>query len=121
MDAVGESRIKYDARGLAEPDAEVPNVSEIDGDSAVFDAADLTTRQINLEIRNLVYERGIKTSPSKTPAPSTASGSGILTRCKIDFQGSLGYFGCGVIDGPEVHISGRVGWSVCENMMSGTS
>ena len=67
MDAVGESRIKYDARGLAEPDAEVPNVSEIDGDSAVFDAADLTTRQINLEIRNLVYERGIKSVTVQNP------------------------------------------------------
>jgi glutamate synthase domain-containing protein 3 len=120
MDAVGESRIKYDARGLAEPDAEVPNVSEIDGDSAVFDAADLTTRQINLEIRNLVYERGIKHVTVQNPGSKHSLGVGILTRCKIDFQGSLGYFGCGVIDGPEVHITGRVGWSVCENMMSGT-
>ena len=24
-----------------------------------------------------------------------------------------------MIDGPEVHITGRVGWSACENMMSG--
>ena len=38
MDAVGERKITYDARGLVEPDAEVPNVSEIDGDRAVFDA-----------------------------------------------------------------------------------
>jgi glutamate synthase domain-containing protein 3 len=40
-------------------------------------------------------------------------------RCKITFEGSLGYFGLGVIDGPEVVVQGRVGWSVCENMMSG--
>ncbi len=120
MDAVGESRINYDARGLAEPDAAVPNVSEIDGDSAVFDAADLTTRQINLEIRDLVYERGIKNVTVQNPGSKHSLGVGILTRCKITFQGSLGYFGCGVIDGPEVHITGRVGWSVCENMMSGT-
>ncbi len=120
MDAVGESAITYDARGLAEPFAEVPNVSEISGDSAVFDAADLTTRQINLEIRNLVYERGIKEVTVQNPGSKHSLGVGILTRCKINFEGSLGYFGCGVIDGPEVHISGRVGWSVCENMMSGT-
>ena len=25
----------------------------------------------------------------------------------------------GLIDGPEIRITGRVGWSVCENMMSG--
>ncbi len=120
MDAVGESRINYDARGLAEPDAAVPNVSEIDGDTAVFDAADLTTRQINLEIRDLVYERGIKNVTVQNPGSKHSLGVGILTRCKITFEGSLGYFGCGVIDGPEVHITGRVGWSVCENMMSGT-
>ena len=38
----------------------------------------------------------------------------------IRFEGSLGYFGVGLIDGPEVEITGRVGWSVAENMMSGT-
>jgi glutamate synthase domain-containing protein 3 len=40
-------------------------------------------------------------------------------RCKLNFEGSLGYFALGMIDGPEVHITGRVGWSSCENMMSG--
>src|SRR6476661_2301924 len=35
-------------------------------------------------------------------------------------DGSLGYFGLGLIDGPNVRISGRVGWSCAENMMSGT-
>ena len=31
MAALGEHAISYDARGLAEPDAAVPKVSEIDG------------------------------------------------------------------------------------------
>src|SRR3989304_4153904 len=34
----GERRITYDARGLAEPFADVPKISEIDGDRAGFDA-----------------------------------------------------------------------------------
>src|SRR5438552_2769584 len=119
MDAVGERKITYDARGLVEPDAEVPNVSEIDGDRAVFDAHPLTTRQINLELKSLLYERGIKNVTVRNPGAKHSLGVGILTRCKITFEGSLGYFGCGVIDGPEVHITGRVGWSACENMMSG--
>ena len=34
-------------------------------------------------------------------------------------NGSLGYFGCGLLDGPTVRISGRVGWSFAENMMAG--
>src|SRR5262249_58021793 len=38
---------------------------------------------------------------------------------RIAMDGSLGYFGCGLIGGPEIHVKGRVGWSVAENMMSG--
>jgi glutamate synthase domain-containing protein 3 len=117
--AVGERAITYDARGLAEPHAEAPRVAEIDGDRARFDAHDLSTRQINLELRRLLYEEGIKDVTVENPGAKHSLGVGILTRCKITFAGSLGYFGCGLIDGPEVHITGRVGWSAFENMMSG--
>jgi methylamine---glutamate N-methyltransferase subunit B len=117
--AVGEGRITYDARGLAEPNAEAPRVAEIDGDRATFDARDLSTRLINLELRRLLYEEGVMDVTVLNPGAKHSLGVGILTRCKITFDGSLGYFGCGVIDGPEIHIKGRVGWSVCENMMSG--
>jgi methylamine---glutamate N-methyltransferase subunit B len=112
-------RITYDARGLAEPHAAVPRVSEIDGERAVFDANDLTTREINLELRWLLYEEGVTDVTVRNPKARHSLGVGILTRCKIRFEGSLGYFGCGLIDGPEVTITGRVGWSSCENMMSG--
>jgi methylamine---glutamate N-methyltransferase subunit B len=117
--ASGERRTTYDARGLAEPHADVPHVSRIDGTSAVFDAAKLTTRQINLELRNLIYEQGITDVTVKNPGAKHSIGVGILQRCRITFEGSLGYFGVGLIDGPEILITGRVGWSVCENMMSG--
>src|SRR3954449_2985240 len=119
MEAVGERKITYDARGLVEPDDTVPNVSEIDGTTAVFDAHDLTTRQINLELRRLLYEEGIDDVTVRNPGAKHSLGVGILTRCRITFEGSLGYFGCGLIDGTEIHITGRVGWSSCENMMSG--
>ena len=84
-----------------------------------FDAKDLTTRQINLELRRLLYEEGIDDVIVLNPGSKHSIGVGILTRCRITFGGSLGYFGCGLIDGPEIHITGRVGWSACENMMSG--
>ncbi|MFN0154764.1 MAG: GXGXG motif-containing protein [Gaiella sp.] len=119
MDAVGERRITYDARGLAEPHAEVLKVSTIEGTKARFDATDMTTRTINLELRWLLNEMGVKEVEIDNPSSRHSLGVGILTRCKITFNGSLGYFGCGIIDGPEVHIKGRVGWSACENMMSG--
>jgi glutamate synthase domain-containing protein 3 len=115
----GEGRITYDARGLAEPNADAPRVAEIEGGRATFDAHDLTTRQINLELRRLLYEERIEDVTVRNPGAKHSLGVGILTRCRITFDGSLGYFGCGLIDGPEIRITGRVGWSACENMMSG--
>ena len=109
----------FDARGLVELDARVPRVSEIDGDRARFDARHLTTRRINLELRWLLYEAGVREVTVLNPGAKHSLGAGILTRCKLNFEGSLGYFALGMIDGPEVHIAGRVGWSACENMMSG--
>ncbi len=109
----------YDARGLAEPDAVAPNVAKIEGDSAILDAAELSTRQINLELRRLLYKEGIHNITIQNPGAKHSIAVGILTRCRIRIEGSLGYFGCGLIDGPEVHITGRVGWSAAENMMSG--
>jgi glutamate synthase domain-containing protein 3 len=115
----GEGRVTYDARGLAEPHAEAPRIAEIDGERAEFDAHELSTRQINLELRRLLYEEGVTDVTVRNPGAKHSLGVGILTRCRITFDGSLGYFGCGLIDGPEVTIKGRVGWSACENMMSG--
>ena len=119
MAAVGERKITYDARGLAEPHAEAPRIAEISNGRATFDARDLSTRQINLELRRLVYQEGVTDVTVQNPGSKHSVGVGILKRCRIRFEGSLGYFGCGLIDGPEIHITGRVGWSACENMMSG--
>jgi glutamate synthase domain-containing protein 3 len=109
----------YDVRGLAEPHAQAPETAKIEDGRATFDAADLTTRQINLELRRLVYTEGITDVTILNPGAKHSLGVCILTRCQITFDGSLGYFGCGLVDGPEIRIKGRVGWSVAENMMSG--
>ena len=77
-DAAQTEEVLFDPRGLVELDDTVPNVAEIDGDSAQFDAKDLTTRKINAELRRLVYEEGVKDvtilNPSARGTPS-ASGS----------------------------------------------
>jgi glutamate synthase domain-containing protein 3 len=115
-----ESReARFDARGLLELSETVPRIAEVDGEQARFDARELTTRQINLELRRLLYEEGVREVTIANPGARHSLGVGLLVRCRINFEGSLGYFACGMIDGPEVHISGRVGWSACENMMSG--
>ena len=45
----------YDARGLVELDGTVPKIAEIDGERAVLEARDLSTRKINAELRWLLY------------------------------------------------------------------
>lgn len=110
---------RYDIRGLAEPDAVAPRTAVVSGGSAELDAAELTTRQINLEIRRLLADEGVTEVTLLNPRARHSIAVGLLQRCRIRIDGSLGYFACGLIDGPEIHITGRVGWSAAENMMSG--
>lgn len=97
-----------------------PWAKEVDfNKTADFDAKDMDTRAINLRIRELMTQ-GYGHIIVKNPGARHSLGVGILNRLKLEFHGSLGYFGCGLIDGPNVSISGRVGWSCAENMMAGT-
>jgi glutamate synthase domain-containing protein 3 len=84
-----------------------------------LDIADMETKSINLELRGLMSQ-GYGTIVVKNPGAKHSIGVGILNRLQLYFEGSLGYFGVGLIDGPNVRISGRVGWSCAENMMAGT-
>jgi len=86
---------------------------------AEFDAKGMDTRAINAEIRRLMSE-GNGTIVVHNPGAKHSLGVGILNRLQLYFEGSLGYFGCGLIDGPNVRIKGRVGWSCGENMLAGT-
>ena len=76
-------------------------------------------QEINLKIRELMKE-GHGHIVMKNPMAKHSLVVGILNRLRLDIEGSLGYFGCGLIDGPNIRISGRVGWSFAENMMAGT-
>lgn len=86
---------------------------------AELDVADLTSTQANLEMKRLMAE-GHGTIVIHNPRGKHSLGVGILNRLNLIFEGSLGYFGVGLIDGPNVRINGRVGWSCGENMMAGT-
>jgi glutamate synthase domain-containing protein 3 len=97
-----------------------PNAFAVDFNKrAEFDAGDMEIRDINLKIRTLM-EEGNGTIVVHNPGAKHSLGVGILNRLQLYFEGSLGYFGCGLIDGPNVRIKGRVGWSCAENMMAGT-
>ena len=101
--------VRMDERGLVELDDSIPKTSKIEDGRATLDAAELTPRKINAELRWLIYEQGITDVTVLNPSARHSLGVAILTRCRIRFEGSLGYFGCGLIDGPEVEITGRVG------------
>ena len=71
----GNAPAIFDSRGLVELNATVPRVSEIDGERATFDARELTTRKINLELRWLLYEQGVTDVTVRNPARATRSAS----------------------------------------------
>jgi methylamine---glutamate N-methyltransferase subunit B len=97
-----------------------PDGFEVDFDRrADIDANDLDSSAINLRIRELMSQ-GFGTITLRNPGAKHSVAVGILNRLNLQIQGSLGYFGCGLIDGPNIRISGRVGWSCAENMMAGT-
>jgi glutamate synthase domain-containing protein 3 len=97
-----------------------PWAYEVDFDKAAeFDAADMEITDINIKIRDLM-KSGHGTITVKNPRAKHSLGVGVLNRLQLNFEGSLGYFGCGLNDGANIHISGRVGWSCAENMMAGT-
>lgn len=97
-----------------------PDAFDVDFNKrAEFDAAELSSSEINLKIRELMGQ-GCGDIVVHNPLAKHSLGVGILNRLRLTFEGSLGYFGCGLIDGPNVRIKGRVGWSCAENMLAGT-
>ena len=82
-----------------------------------LDAGKMTIREINTRIKELV-DQGEEIRVLNPQARHNL-GVGILKRCKITFEGSVGYFCASLMDGPEVKIKGNSGWALGENLMSG--
>jgi glutamate synthase domain-containing protein 3 len=83
---------------------------------AELDCAGRTVREINARIREL----GEADILVKNPAARHNLGVAILKPARIKFEGSVGYYCGGLIDGAEIEISGSAGWGLAESMMSGT-
>lgn len=86
---------------------------------AEIDAENLATGEINGQLRELM-KSGHGSIKILNPGAKHSIAVGILNRLNLVLEGSLGYFGLGLLDGPNVRVTGRVGWSCAENMMSGT-
>ena len=94
------------------PKADFNKRTEIDTDN-------MTSTEVTVRIRELMAE-GYGTIVINNTRGKHSLCVGILSKLNLIVEGSLGYFGIGLIDGPNVRINGRVGWSCGENMMSGT-
>jgi hypothetical protein len=67
-----------DERGLVELDDSVPKQAKIDGQSAVIEAREMTTRKINAELRWLIYEEGVTDVTVRDPSARHSLG-GVAT------------------------------------------
>ena len=72
------------------PQVDFEKTGEIDADS-------LDQRAVNQEISRLMNE-GVGTITVRNPGAKHSLGVGILSRLNLHFDGSLGYFGCGLLD-----------------------
>lgn len=118
----GRTQQKFFEFDLADEQASfsLPNAFDVDFNKrAEIDASSMPVRDVNVRIRQLMVD-GYGTIVLRNPGAQHSLAVGILNRLNLIIDGSLGYFGCGLIDGPNVRIAGRVGWSCAENMMSGT-
>ena len=78
-----------------------------------------TTRDINTEIKRLIAG-GETDIWMRNPVARHNLGVAILQSVKLTFDGSVGYYCAGMVDGPTVEIKGSAGWGLAESMMGGT-
>lgn len=78
---------------------------------------ELTTREINAQLAQL--PDGAQVTITE-PKGRHSLAVGLQNRIQITVAGNGGYFLGGLGDGPDISVEGHVGWSVAENLMSGT-
>src|SRR5579862_151184 len=78
-----------------------------------------TTREINNQIREMIADH-IEEIELLSPAARHNLGAATLEPVKMVFDGSVGYFCGGMIDGPEIVVRGSAGWGLGETMMGGS-
>ena len=82
-----------------------------------IDASKLSTRQINIQLNELLGTGG--DIEIINPRARHNIIVGILSKCNITVRGSLGYYCASLLDGPSIVVEGNSGWALGENLMSG--
>jgi len=84
-----------------------------------IDCRGKTTRDINRQIREAVTA-GEREIHILHPDARHNLGVALLQPVHITFEGSVGYYCAGMIDGAQVEIRGSAGWGTAESMLNGT-
>ncbi len=80
---------------------------------------DLTTRAINRQIREAIAA-GNQEIHVLEPDARHNLGVALLQPVKVVFEGSVGYYCGGMMDGARIEVRGSAGWGTAESMMNGT-
>ena len=84
-----------------------------------IECRDRTTRDINRAIRDAIAA-GAKDIVVADPGARHNLAVAILQPVRLVFEGSVGYYCAGMMDGGHIEIRGSAGWGTAESMMSGT-
>jgi glutamate synthase domain-containing protein 3 len=87
--------------------------------SLTIDCLDKSTREINRLIRDAVAA-GEREVQVQQPDARHNLGVALLQPVRVVFDGSVGYYCAGMMDGAQVEIRGSAGWGTAESMMGGT-
>jgi glutamate synthase domain-containing protein 3 len=79
---------------------------------------DRPVREINREIRRLLSDSD-QNITVRNPRARHNLAVALLQPCHILFDGSVGYYCAGLIDGPVIEVKGSAGWGLGESMLSG--
>jgi glutamate synthase domain-containing protein 3 len=84
-----------------------------------IDCRGKTTRDINRELRQAIAagERDLRVLE---PDARHNLGVALLEPVRVVFEGGVGYYCAGMMDGAHVEIRGSAGWGAAESMMGGT-
>ena len=77
-----------------------------------------STREINTAIRREM-QRGETDIVVRDPGAKHNLGVAVIEPVSIRFDGSVGYYCGGLIDGPHYEIVGSAGWGLAESMLNG--
>ena len=86
---------------------------------AEIDCDGRTSRDVNAALKRLIAA-GERDVIVKNPGARHNLGVAVLQPAHVTFDGSVGYYCAGMIDGATVEIMGSAGWGVAESMLDGT-